>query len=1572
MHHIHVKPKGGVAARRGSLTSFLGFNAVAEDALSIVVARAFVPILQRGVKDDKIFSLVPDGEYTTAFQEIIAPEENESSNKPQKGGGVLFEPPLVKYAVKTKSSLFSTSHKIQPYLQSQEEKFSFMGGVVPSCSMNIVPTNEYALNPKRKRSSIRSTMSDLRVVSAIQSIPTAPKNELKLHFMVIMRMLLNGIVCGGVTYSHDFPIEDYSNPYYHPVSRCYSFLVLLYVFDKIESDSSKTLDELASPIDTVTANPSNSLATAYIDYMFDEEVYAVPRNKGRAPAAKSNSDNLLEQFKAKLISPSDEIHAERYEQSVVDHCTREVEAIVMKGLYHSVVESICDELMGEIDKLLSPSCSDSSIAEATKNIFASKSDPVLDTEACWMPPCRVLTAFKTVDSDSRSSVNKQESWTLEGVVKALTPRFNAAIGPRIPPAGGAPSSVSQRGAGSGEDDEETARNRLLSEDIQSLDLQDNGEERLSMNETGDPDVSVDGNPRKSLGSHAGISEVSALRRANSKEVQMDVDDAIDGHVALEGPVPIQQKPSLLHSYKERRAILHNIRNESNSTLSAEIPKQLMQWWPFMYEVLTHQWYWLLKILAAKDKDVKSKAEYSKDGSDLNLSSNKMPNEDTEDSETDESFQYPFTRENIPSFGVLRSGESSSDTLRYIALDMGPLLLRIISKSLALRIQRSGMRPPVMLDDPYLELLDKLVLLITKETASLKKGIVRHSRLNNALASFLKELIGMVALSQIERLVGTYIRTIRLYHGENVNIPDLRLKFLSTFVAFQEFSGAMNPLIIDRTNFPKFFQLSSGLNSKGDRNQSMLSPSYNWLPHLLIDELVSIYRTDGHLRAKMNGAPSSPITLRDVQGFRKRAVRILCEVFVRLAYDPNMQSQSARAHVVVAFLPLLKEIVKELSLLVLLRFDDVERKDFLIIFIHLIHDCPDQILRYMWRKMMREEAKFSQSRAIDSIFKIMHIALDTFMFPSSKEPIETFFGRVLSPTVAEEYAAASAEQRASGGSASVGSSSQAGANISAADAGSARASGSRISSLTAGVAQMGTTEALTRLETMMQGRRSTTSRVDNRRKTIGTPSRSGFDETPRFRKFDLKPQARTIRAYNTLLPGTMISATKGLCHQVSIAVLSSLQLMLEEIPLDKSLCGHTSRFSHSNVASSGAKWKQIDILQNISYVLLHLLSTRQSDELVTRVFNTARFIVLRFGIRLTMKAFGGTLQDWILASLIVCNSSYELQRNAACEFLYRILLECCRVNGSHNQISAIVFALIGDVVRSSRNKPSAARPSREFCIDPLKVSIHQIIAAADNTIASKASDHLVSATGLYAIKDFMSQCNSILDAYQCLSEIFVDFNNFASDEKTIVGDVNLVSELCWQCAQIFDAARLPHLKVTWLKYLARVHRICENSAELAEALYFIYRTMQASLPFWKELWAPRPPIGWMKSILDPSSSSPSDVDPSRGFEASLSGALRSKPMRPWDSDQKYRDDMIAALRSASNAFQAAHFYYIAEKVTLRLINIFSSQGEIDNMAAEYGRLQKLFTSTYQLPHAMGRFYRVVYLGTGKLFKLTMWL
>jgi hypothetical protein len=446
---------------------------------------------------------------------------------------------------------------------------------------------------------------------------------------------------------------------------------------------------------------------------------------------------------------------------------------------------------------------------------------------------------------------------------------------------------------------------------------------------------------------------------------------------------------------------------------------------------------------------------------------------------------------------------------------------------------------------------------------------------------------------------------------------------------------------------------------------------------------------------------------------------------------------------------------------------------------------------------------------------------------------------------------------------------------------------------------------------------------------------------------------------------MISATKGLCHQVSIAVLSSLQLMLEEVPLEKNLCGHTSKFSYVDVASSGVKWEHIDILQNISYVLLHILSTRQSEEVVARTFNTARFIILRFGIRLTIKAFGGTLQDWILASLIFCNSSFELQRNAACEFLYRMLLECCRVNGSHSQISVIVFALIGDVVRSSRNKPTATRPSRDFCIDPLRLSIHQIEAAIESTIASNPTSLIVPATGLYAIKDLMSQCNLILDAYQYLSEIFVDFNNFSSDEKASVNDVDMVSEMCWRCVQIFDAARLPNIKITWLKYLARVHRICENSGELAEALYFIYRTMQSHLPFWKELWAPRPPIGWMKTILDPNSSSPGEVDPSKGFEASLVAALRSRPLKPWDSDQKYRDDMIATLRSASSAFQSAHFYFIAEKVTLRLINIFSSQGEIDSMAAEYGRLQKLFTSTYQLPHAMGRFYRVVYLGSGLL-------
>ena len=191
------------------------------------------------------------------------------------------------------------------------------------------------------------------------------------------------------------------------------------------------------------------------------------------------------------------------------------------------------------------------------------------------------------------------------------------------------------------------------------------------------------------------------------------------------------------------------------TASSGNPGGREQWWPWLYEVLTHQWCSLLVAF-----QVKVFTHLKAHG--LKTPIVPCAFDKPAAPRTMTIAPYPLDVHSIQK----NSPQHLKDT-RILLADQGPLLFKMILKSLILRISREGKRPPVILDDQYFFVLESLVTALSTEiVTNHPQGVQRYRRLNNALATFLRDLFAVIAPGQVSALVDVYFTTMHAHHGKN--------------------------------------------------------------------------------------------------------------------------------------------------------------------------------------------------------------------------------------------------------------------------------------------------------------------------------------------------------------------------------------------------------------------------------------------------------------------------------------------------------------------------------------------------------------------------------------------------------------------------------------------------------------------------------------------------------------------------------------------------------------------------------------------------------------------------------------
>jgi hypothetical protein len=755
--------------------------------------------------------------------------------------------------------------------------------------------------------------------------------------------------------------------------------------------------------------------------------------------------------------------------------------------------------------------------------------------------------------------------------------------------------------------------------------------------------------------------------------QKQQDAQVEKEICIEPILPVFDP---IEGYKAR-----------SKKIKGETSAPYQHWWPWLYEVLVFQWGAIMTISLSNIKLISNNRTESMIGA------------------------YPFEAE-IKAESV--RGPVKADTVRARLAEHCPMLLRMVYKSLALRICREGLRAPVVLDVQFMGAIENLVMLLAVESASFSGGLWRSRRLVSSLASFLRSLFALVSPHQVIRLVRSYFRASR--RNNRVEEAELRLQMVEELGWFDHFVAVNFPYTIDAPLSAFAFECvaphsssatscsyeTAAYTAVGIRGAT--NPSPYSLVHVLVSEIIMSYS-------------------QDEKKIKDAALEVMRELLVRHAYDARYQTKVAQQRVACMYLPLLRELLKQHTRISTQRHDSPERKDVLAIFMYLIQGMPDRVLRQFVRTLCAEQfesfesdtpqtpasirpslsvlsLRSDRSRATPEtksyipprvqkdlpVFKLLlmlHSILDTFEVP--KIPLDKPISTVSAGGISLVAPAAYAQVLAPGVQVEGG-------------ADSTMTSTRRVSQESAAptLGKSSTSAALMykSLDQRLQSKKTAASIAAKRGMTGKGEERSWVEHA---RKMEIQHDARDGKVVLKMAISRQMQmdAAQELCEIASRTVVAVLLVLFEVCPPELS---NTASADPGGIAKDYAfilRDSNIDeaVLVGISNlrvvyfmrealsVILHGLYCHQSDEMVCLLFNAASTAIRNFGAKVFLVAVEDSLQDWMRAALFHCGAHSKTITHTACNFVLYLLRACFHFLGSATLVANTVLAVINDVVET---------------------------------------------------------------------------------------------------------------------------------------------------------------------------------------------------------------------------------------------------------------------------------------------------
>lgn len=1327
VYHVHVKTHN-----RGSLmNSLLRANNDKDTADSNCVGVGFLPLHTAGG------ALIPDLEHVVPVYTPVGSEQLQQQ---------AMEIPIIRLRSRALCSLVSSDKQIQSLIRN----IPLPLGYLPS---SIMP-EAIAAQLIVKAASIRPKEETLE--ANLEELPRANALELSQHFLVITRALNRALLAGTCVYD-----EAYANPFKHCKARCRAFLTLLKILDKIIQVVGSGFED----------EKERAILEAYVDFVLDEEVPLEnlgPIGNGVERLSMYVDTNL--QLDGSGVTKG---------ELTKSHSFGADEFITLKktGSASNVVNRSRKNSLEAADSTIPPSTlppPPPSVQEE-RGVVCNDGDSGSSDGEDDSPPA--MTSSNKTGSSVERELNKETSAALPSPTLPQPPistsprlRLATADSPGVVVTGATEISeldsegFSKRTSRRLSDEESIASNRrswgkylteshwstgkfvpineINDEGHNVAEVQSNAYLEAISNHIANQAVRIieetligvavyamgsiiranterdDTNDDGNLLTESSILEIKPSRYSTKigsdsqafpfRKYPLSLDGrssadyrAAKNDLLIDDPLveELVSKSSWVHPLLDSAhlpipvaaPLYDSLAGYRERAVTIDDPSNALgkHWWPWLYEVLTFQWGAVLALILSSLQLISSSNLESIVGS----------------------YQFDYELSQI----------SDKRDWRTILMEEGPLLLRMIYKSLAMRIQREGKRAPVLLDEQYFNALENLVMLIAVEASTTVVGLWRSKKIILSLSHFLRSLFALVAPNQVLRLLRSFFKTIRKSRGKNEEV-DLRLLMIEELSLFDYFIALNLPYSLDAPvhcfSFtcidPSIVSVVSmnPYTSVGLRYETSQTPYA--LVHLLINEIIFSCRQD----------------------YRKseKAWEILRDLVVRHSYDQRYQSKDAQQRIICMYLPLIHEITSEVNHLAALRYNSAERREALSILLYVLGGTPVRLLRSRIRtissqiymsngtgvtfpdngaattrsSIFNESDKFIAQTKLGNSFisdflRLMHLLIDTFEIPynlsnSTMSSKDEAFLKLLSPSV----------QLDSSARAELNHKSVSGRKITVSE------------TLTAPPQRQSLLANLTNLDQRMQSRKTTS--VTSRKSNSGAlkEGERGWIEHARKVATIATEKERSVIIKPISRDDALFCAEKFSASATKI-MLSVLWIIIEECP--KIIIEQQSQSTHmeddvsgtskpvspllnstplrqqcieESIICSNEEKELAAFLRQALCVPLHALYCNQVDSALAEIYSFISSIVKRFGAKMFLVSLEDSLQYWLRITLIHFASDSLLVRHTACNFFLTLLDMTFQHFGSFAAISTTVLAILNDVLNEilEANRPTISTYSDE--------------------------------------------------------------------------------------------------------------------------------------------------------------------------------------------------------------------------------------------------------------------------------------
>lgn len=933
-----------------------------------------------------------------------------------------------------------------------------------------------------------------------------------------------------------------------------------------------------------------------------------------------------------------------------------------------------------------------------------------------------------------------------------------------------------------------------------------------------------------------------------------------------------------------------------------------KWWPWMYEVLAHQFLCLLLSSAGE----------------VSMS---IPGHTPV---TAESVVYPINSQAIPKSDV------PSKDIKHLAIDHVSTLLSMIHKSLLLRITYEKKSAPIVLDTQSLFVFEQLLAALAKETRHRSTSLTRDRLLTCAVSEFLRSLFAVFIPAHVALLIASFYSNLSAAYRKEDCI-ELRLLLCEKLSTIDHFIYVNNSASLDQISSlnvsvdsdplhePSI--CSSRFRSLCINSDTAIDPPVNWLSNLFMHVSFNAYRHDDR-----------------TMHMQEKALQLMRSLLVQQSCDLRYQNPIVVQQVACLYLPLLVEVLKETYHLASKQYDSVERKERLPLLLHLLENVPSHVLRSEIRLFCLEQYRFIPSESMQSGMRDgvnsrpMSMTLQPVVSPrfacvtsdtslASKLPadlkgtpqsdivgvdvnkaqpmiilllvllnsvIDTFEYQSYTPLVV-------CSKRDDGTNAKL-------RNLS-----------------TAGATNKGTgfdfSTRLNRLESLLNKRDRKSSGSASNRSAVSTTTAADIGEDTDLKSSITKeltntsspmPEQRKWFKHKEAL-GTKLSGLAGrsneidhelykssltlLSHTSSAIIARTVALILDECQFSQiqPSVNASDRSLIMPLSLDTPRTMTLKVVRYSLFTALHGLYCHQTVGSVISFLHIPRQVLRVYGVEIFLSAVGDTLQDWVRV-LFRCFSYSQIEvTNTACELIVLLLSSCYRLYGSTTRIADVLKAVLFDSIEAIidvYHNTTESIAEEDKLLDPIlqailtlqqnsKSILESVIASNSDTSISSQRQCNSSLVTSQETEMIMATARELETLFHAITQLrhhlmtpvaylweggsgldialkrgsqrrsrlrkssVASLLSTTTTSSPLVADMDAVAESFLAASNVFDPIRLPRLRIFWLEQLVRLHESLRTRGDLAEARWRIYEVMLKVENHWESTWALRKPLSWRK-------------------------------------------------------------------------------------------------------------------------------